>query len=243
MKAINAYQLTKEFRNVTAVNNISFSVDPGEIFGFLGPNGAGKTTTIRMLTAQLLPTSGSAEVNGCDIISERQKLKASIGVVFENQNLYERLSARDNLNFMCNLYGVDRKRVAQVLSLVGLVDKANDRVKSFSNGMKQRLLIARGLLHEPSILFMDEPTRGLDPNIAVDIRQLISNLSKNGRTIFLTTHYMEEADRLCDRIAILDHGKIIALDTPAKLKANFGPTLEDVFIQLTSKSEESMWLK
>lgn len=243
MKAINAHQLTKAYRNVIAVNNISFSVDPGEIFGFLGPNGAGKTTTIRMLTGQLLPTSGTAEVNGCDIISERQKLKASIGVVFENQNLYERLSARDNLNFMCNLYGVDRKRVAQVLSLVGLVEKANDRVKSFSNGMKQRLLIARGLLHEPSILFMDEPTRGLDPNIAVDIRQLISKLAQDGRTIFLTTHYMEEADRLCDRIAILDHGKIIALDTPEQLKQAYGPTLEDVFIRLTAKSEERMWIK
>lgn len=243
MKAINAHQLTKEFRNVTAVNNVSFSVNPGEIFGFLGPNGAGKTTTIRMLTGQLLPTSGSAEVNGCDIISERQKLKASIGVVFENQNLYERLSARDNLNFMSNLYGVSRKRVDEVLSLVGLLEKANGKVKSFSNGMKQRLLIARGLLHEPSILFMDEPTRGLDPNIAVDIRQLISKLAQNGRTIFLTTHYMEEADRLCDRIAILDHGMIIALDTPANLKANFGPTLEDVFIHLTSKSEERIWIK
>ncbi|MFN2303738.1 MAG: ABC transporter ATP-binding protein, partial [Anaerolineales bacterium] len=152
-------------------------------------------------------------------------------------------SAKDNLNFMRNLYGTNHKRVDEVLSLVGLLDKANCQVKSFSNGMKQRLLIARGLLHEPSILFMDEPTRGLDPNIAVDIRQLISNLSEDGRTIFVTTHYMEEADRLCDRIAILDHGKIIALDTPANLKLDFGPTLEDVFIHLTEKSEERMWIR
>ena len=238
MKAIKVRKLTKSFGSLTAVNEISFSVEPGEVFGFLGPNGAGKTTTIRMLTGQLLPSSGGATVAGCDIISEREHLKPKIGVIFEYQNLYERLTARDNLNFMRQLYGVDRARVDQVLSLVDLDQRANDRLKTYSNGMKQRLLIARGLLHDPEILFMDEPTRGLDPMIALEIRQIISQLARDGRTIFLTTHYMEEADRLCDRVAIIDHGKLIAMDTPSKLKENFGPTLEDAYIELTAQSVE-----
>ena len=140
---------------------------------------------------------------------------------------------------MRQLYGVERSRVDQVLELVGLVDRANEKLKNYSNGMKQRLLIARALLHEPEILFMDEPTRGLDPVIALQIRQLISQLAQDGRTIFLTTHYMEEADRLCDRVAIINHGKIIALNTPQQLKEEFGPTLEDSYIELTGHSMES----
>jgi ABC-2 type transport system ATP-binding protein len=233
MKAIITSDLIKKFGDLTAINGITFSVNYGEIFGFLGPNGAGKTTTIRMLTGQLLPTSGSATVAGFDILSEREQLKPRIGVIFEYQNLYERISARDNLNFMRQLYGVDRDRVDQVLELVGLKDRADEKLKRFSNGMKQRLLIARGLLHDPEILFMDEPTSGLDPMIAREIRQLIAQLARGGRTIFLTTHYMEEADRLCDRVAIINHGRIIAMDTPERLKKDFGPTLEDAYITLT----------
>jgi ABC-2 type transport system ATP-binding protein len=243
MKAITTTNLTKKFADLTAVDGISFSVNSGEVFGFLGPNGAGKTTTIRMLTGQLLPSSGQATVAGFDIHSERECLKPKIGVIFEFQNLYERLSAKDNLNFMRQLYGVEQARVDQVLDQVGLKDRANEKLKNYSNGMKQRLLIARALLHEPEILFMDEPTRGLDPVIALQIRQLISQLALEGRTIFLTTHYMEEADRLCDRVAIINHGRVIALDTPLKLKENFGPTLEDAYIELTGHSMESSVLR
>lgn len=235
MKAIQVEGLTKVFKSITAVDHISFNVAPGEIFGFLGPNGAGKTTTIRMLTGQLLPTAGTAKVAGYDIISEREQLKMEIGVIFEFQNLYERLSARDNLNFMRILYGINRSRVDEVLEVVGLSDQAKTQLKTFSNGMKQRLLIARGMLHEPSVLFMDEPTKGLDPSIARSIRQLIGQLANQQCTIFLTTHYMEEADRLCDRIAIIDHGKIIAKGSPSQLKELYGPTLEDVFINLTEQ--------
>lgn len=238
MKAITTKNLTKKFGDLLAVDGISFSVNSGEVFGFLGPNGAGKTTTIRMLTGQLLPTSGQGTVAGFDIQTEREQIKPKIGVIFEYQNLYKRLSARDNLNFMRQLYGVDRSRVDRVLKLVGLGARANEKLKNYSNGMKQRLLIARALLHEPEILFMDEPTLGLDPMIAHEIRQLISQLAEDGRTIFLTTHYMEEADRLCDRVAIINHGRIIALDTPWQLKEKFGGTLEDAYIELAGQSME-----
>jgi ABC-2 type transport system ATP-binding protein len=237
MKAIITNELTKEYPTVLAVDAISFSVEPGEVFGFLGPNGAGKTTTIRMLTGQLLPTSGTATVAGFDIVHDRDTLKQHIGVVFEYQNLYERLSAKENLNFMRRLYGVSKDRVNEVLDLVGVKSRANERLTNYSNGMKQRLLIARGILHDPEILFLDEPTRGLDPGIAMEIRRLITRLSQVGRTIFLTTHYMEEADRLCDRVAILDRGRIAALDTPEKLKHQYGETLEDVFLKLTGTDE------
>ncbi|HEY45930.1 MAG TPA: ABC transporter ATP-binding protein [Anaerolineae bacterium] len=240
MKAIEAFDLTRNFNGLCAVDRISFAVEPGEIFGFLGPNGAGKTTTIKMLTGQLRPTSGKAQVVGCDVVEERQELKPQIGVVFEYQNVYERLSARDNLVFSARLYGVDKRRVDEVLTQVGLVGRERDKIKTYSNGMKQRLLIARGLLHEPKVLFLDEPTRGLDPGVARDIRAIIAELAKEGVTVFLTTHYMEEADRLSDRVAIIDQGRIVALDTPEQLKKQYAEgeeiTLEDIFIKLTGKS-------
>ena len=242
MKAISTSKLSKNFGELTAVNRITFSVNSGEIFGFLGPNGAGKTTTIQMLTGQLLPTSGQATVAGFDIQSEREQIKPRIGVVFEYQNLYERISARDNLNFMRHLYGVEKSRIDKVLEMVGLNARADEKLKRFSNGMKQRLLIARALLHDPDILFMDEPTVGLDPVIAHDIRHLIAQLAQQGRTIFLTTHYMEEADRLCNQVAIINHGRIIAMDTPHRLKENYGPTLEDAYIELSGHSMESSLL-
>jgi ABC-2 type transport system ATP-binding protein len=240
MNAIQVQSLTRDYNGLRAVDSISFSVEAGEIFGFLGPNGAGKTTTIKMLTGQLRPTSGSARVAGCDVVEERQQLKPKIGVVFEVQNIYERLSARDNLTFAARLYGVKQERVDQILAQVGLADRARDKVKDYSNGMKQRLLVARALLHEPEILFLDEPTRGLDPNVARDIRAFVANLARQGVTVFLTTHYMEEADQLSDRVAILDQGRIVALDTPEQLKAVHGEgertTLEDVFVQLTGRT-------
>lgn len=239
MEAIKVRNLTRDYNSLRAVDGISFSVEPGEIFGFLGPNGAGKTTTIRMLTGQLRPTSGEAQVAGCDVVTERQQLKPQIGVVFEYQNIYERLSARDNLTFSARLYGVHKARVDQILAQVGLAERARDKVKKYSNGMKQRLLIARALLHEPQVLFLDEPTRGLDAHAARGIRAIIADLSKAGVTVFLTTHYMEEADQLCRRVAIVDQGRIVALDTPQHLKAAHGDgdktTLEDVFVKLTGR--------
>ncbi len=238
-RAIEAEGLTRDYDGLRAVDNVSFSVSPGEVFGYLGPNGAGKTTTIRMLTGQLRPTAGSARVAGCDVVTERDRLKPQIGVVFEHQNLYERLSARDNLSFTARLYGVDKSRVEAVLKQVGLLDRARDKVKKYSNGMKQRLLIARALLHEPQVLFLDEPTRGLDPNVARDIRGFVAELARQGVTVFLTTHYMEEADQLSHRVAIIDHGRIAAMGAPAALKKEHGgkanATLEDVFVNLTGK--------
>jgi ABC-2 type transport system ATP-binding protein len=240
VKVIEVHDLTRDYRGVRAIDRISFSVRPREVFGFLGPNGAGKTTTIKILTGQLRPTSGWARVAGCNVVTERDSLKPQIGVVFEHQNIYEGLSARDNLVFAARLYGIKRDLVNQALAQVGLFDRAQEKTKNFSNGMKQRLLIARALLHRPKVLFLDEPTRGLDPNIAVDIRGYIASLAQQGVTVFLTTHYMEEADRLCDRIAIIDQGRIIALDNPDKLKAEYGTeqitTLEDVFVELTGRS-------
>ena len=239
MKAINVQDLTRDYNGLRAVDGINFAVEPGEIFGFLGPNGAGKTTTIKMLTGQLRPTSGEAQVMGCDVVKERQQLKPQIGVVFDSQNIYERLSGRDNLRFYARLYRIKKARVEQVLAQVGLTDRARDKVKTYSNGMKQRLVIARALLHKPKVLFLDEPTRGLDPNVARDIRAIVADLAKQGVTVFLTTHYMEEADQLSDRVAIIDQGRIVALDTPEQLKAEHGEdektTLEDVFVKLTGR--------
>jgi ABC-2 type transport system ATP-binding protein len=237
LKAIEVRGLTRDYNGLRAVDGISFTVETGEIFGFLGPNGAGKTTTIKMLTGQLRPTSGHAWVMGCDVVTQRQQLKPHIGVVFEAQNVYERLSGRENLQFAARLYGVSKSRVDQVLAQVGLTDRSQERVRDYSNGMKQRLLVARALLHQPEVLFLDEPTRGLDPGVARGIRDFVAELAKQGATVFLTTHYMEEADRLSNRIAIIDEGRIATIGAPLQLKAKHGAshraTLEDVFIELT----------
>lgn len=222
MKAIEVENLSRAFNDLRAVDNISFSVEAGEIFGFLGHNGAGKTTTIRMLSGQLLPSSGRGRVAGCDIVTEQQRLRPLIGVVSEHQNLYERMSGRENLEFAARLYGQDTQRVDAVLEQVDLLDRAKDRVQNYSNGMKQRLVIARSILHRPQIVFLDEPTRGLDPVVGRELRQLITDMSSQGVTIFLTTHYMEEADQLCDRVAFLSEGRIVALDTPNELKTAHG---------------------
>jgi ABC-2 type transport system ATP-binding protein len=236
LKAIEVNKLTRYYDQFCAVDKLTFEVDQGEIFGFLGPNGAGKTTTLSMLTGQLRPSSGSARVAGYDVHNQRKQLKPRIGVVFEYQNLYERQSGRDNLRFCARLYGVGRKDVEEVLAKVGLTGRAGDKVKKYSNGMKQRLLIARALLHKPEVIFLDEPTRGLDPNVARDLRAVVRDLANQGVTIFLTTHYMEEADQLCDRVVIFDHGQIVDIGTGAELKARHGAaTLEDVFIQLTGR--------
>lgn len=222
MYAIEVEKLSRAFNGLNAVDGISFSVQEAEIFGFLGHNGAGKTTTIRMLTGQLLPSAGHARVAGCDVTTEQRRLKPLIGVVSEHQNVYERMSGRENLEFAARLYGQDLRRIDETLEQVDLLQRSKDKVRDYSNGMKQRLLIARALLHRPQVLFLDEPTRGLDPVVGREIRRLILDLSKQGTTVFLTTHYMEEADQLCHRIAFLSDGRIVAMDTPNALKVAHG---------------------
>jgi ABC-2 type transport system ATP-binding protein len=219
---IEVQDLRRTFGSKEAVAGISFTTRRGEIFGLLGPNGAGKTTTIRMLTGQIDPSGGSAVVAGYDVVKERAQLKERIGVVFEEQNLYERLSARLNLQFSCWLYGLPESRVDEVLDLVRLRDRAKDKVRTFSNGMRQRLMIARALLHRPPLLFLDEPSRGLDPISAREVRQTIKQLSDAGTTILLTTHLMEEADLLCQRVAFIVNGRLVANDTPRNLKLAHG---------------------
>ena len=219
---VEVENLQKHYGAVRAVDGISFAVRRGEIFGLLGHNGAGKTTTIRMLTGRTRPTAGTARIAGLDAVEDIVRIKPLINLVFEEQNLYERLTGRDNLEVFADLYGAPRSRVDELLEIVGLTDAARRRVKTFSTGMKQRLLIARSLVNQPAILFLDEPTRGLDPASARELRGLMRRLSDEGTTIFLTTHYMEEADELCDRVAFLTAGKIVALDPPRELKLRFG---------------------
>jgi ABC-2 type transport system ATP-binding protein len=225
MNSIETNSLNRTFNKRTAVQDVSFAVAEGEIFGLLGPNGAGKTTSIRMLTGQLRPTSGTARVAGYDVVSERQALKSQIGVVFEYQNLYERMTGRENLLLAARLFGCDIRRVGEILEKVELQQRANETIRNYSNGMKQRLLIARALIHGPRILFLDEPTKGLDPTAGRQIRSLVKDLAGRGVTVLLTTHYMEEADQLCQRVAFLCEGRIVALDTPQNLKVAHGRRL------------------
>jgi len=225
--AVKTVDLTKRFGDLIAVDHVSFTVGQGEIFGFLGPNGAGKTTTIRMLVTLLKPTSGSGEVWGYDILKERDKVRRSIGIVFQDPSLDDLLTGRENLDFHGRIYGIPkakrRERIKDLLELAHLSERADDLVATYSGGMKRRLEIARGLMHHPKVLFLDEPTLGLDPQTRRAIWNYIQRLNKQEDvTIFLTTHYMEEADFLCDRIAIIDHGRIVALDTPSNLKEQVG---------------------
>ncbi|MBX0312860.1 MAG: ATP-binding cassette domain-containing protein [Sulfurihydrogenibium sp.] len=224
---IEVVNLTKKYGELVAVNNVSFEVKEGEIFGLLGPNGAGKTTLISMLCTILRPTSGTARVNGFDIVKEEDKVRKSIGIVFQDSSLDNRLTGMENIELHASLYGVPKnerkKRIKEVIELVGLEDKANILVRNYSGGMKRRLEIARALIHYPKVLFLDEPTIGLDPQTRVNIWEYIVKLAKRENiTIFLTTHYMEEADFLCNRVAIIDEGKIIAIDSPENLKRKIG---------------------
>jgi len=210
---------------VEAVRGVNLSVEQGELFGLLGPNGAGKTTTIKMLITLLIPTAGSARVLGYDVVRDVREVRKRIGYVFGgDRGVYERLSALDNLRYFAELYGVPRReqraRMGELLELVGLTGREHERVEGFSRGMKQRLHIARGLLHDPQVLFLDEPTLGLDPIGARELRETIAELVRSGKTVLLTTHYMFEADQLCDRIAVIAKGEIVAEGTPTDLKAN-----------------------
>lgn len=224
---IEIENLTKRFGNFIAVDNVSFSIQEGEVLGLLGPNGAGKTTTLHMLATLLKPTGGTALVNGYDISKEPALVRKSIGIVFQEPSSDDLLTGYENLKLHALLYGVPssvrRKRIQEVLGLVDLMDRKDDLVKHYSGGMRRRLEIARGLLHNPRILFLDEPTLGLDPQTREHIWQYIERLVEEERiSIVITTHYMEEADRLCDRIAIIDHGKIVVLDSPENLKRALG---------------------
>lgn len=225
--AIHVENLTRRFNDLVAVDHISFDIAQGEIFGLLGPNGAGKTTTLSMLATMLKPSEGTATVSGIDVERDEDGVRRSIGIVFQDQSLDEELTAWENMDFHGRLYRlpaeIRNQRIDELLKLVELFDRKDDIVKTFSGGMRRRLEIARGLLHHPLVLFLDEPTLGLDPQTRNHLWQYISTLSKEkGITIIITTHYMEEADRLCNRVAIIDHGKIIALDTPANLKDGIG---------------------
>ena len=209
-------------RPKTVISDVSFALEPGQILAFLGHNGAGKTTTIRMLTGRARPTAGSATITGYDVVDQRDDIKPIINAVFEDPNLYERLSGRDNLRLFCALYDATVSRADELLEIVGLTSAAKRKVKTYSSGMKQRLLVARALVNKPRVLFMDEPTRGLDPTSARELRALVKKLAGEGTTIFLTTHYMEEADELCNRLAIIDRGRLLTLGPPAELKRSTG---------------------
>lgn len=215
--------IKRSIKEVMAVEDISFDIESGELFGLLGPNGAGKTTTVKMLATLLIPTKGTASILGYDVVKDANEVRKHIGFIFGGERgLYWRLSGIDNLRYFASLYGVEpevsKKRIPFLLEMVGLKDRGNERVEGYSRGMKQRLHVARTLLHDPEILFLDEPTIGLDPVGARDFRQVIRNLQSEKKTILLTTHYMFEADSLCQRVAVIDKGIIVALDSPSELK-------------------------
>jgi ABC-2 type transport system ATP-binding protein len=241
MKMISVEKLTKKFGNMSAVNEVSFDVEEGAIFGFLGPNGAGKTTIINILCTLLAPTSGKAFINGFDCDRESSRVRQAIGIVFQDSSLDKDLTARENLTFHAYLYNVEKsvrkQRIDDALRFVDLFDRADDMVRKFSGGMKRRLEVARGLIHRPRVLFLDEPTLGLDPQSRANLWEFITTLPKQHKvTIFMTTHYMEEAE-VCDKIAIIDKGKIIASGTPSELKKTVGG---DVIYLRTNDNKKAM---
>jgi ABC-2 type transport system ATP-binding protein len=239
---IEVKDLTRKFKDFTAVDHVSFEVSAGEIFAFLGPNGAGKSTTIKMLTTLLHPTSGAMLLNGFDPMKNAKDVRRSFGIVFQDPSLDDELTAAENMEFHGVIYDVPRalrrERTEQLLKFVELWDRKDSLVKQFSGGMKRRLEIARGLLHHPKVFFLDEPTLGLDPQTRNHVWSYLQELNKSeGITIFFTTHYMDEAERVARRIAIIDHGKIAATGSPEQLRTQTGTgSLEDAFLALTGKS-------
>ncbi|MGA9398461.1 MAG: ABC transporter ATP-binding protein [Anaerolineaceae bacterium] len=246
--AIEVMGLHKEFKTrvgfwsgktktTIAIDDVSFNVRRGELFGLLGPNGAGKTTTVKILSTILLPTSGNASIFGLDVVKQTQTVRERIGFTFGGaRGLYGRLSASDNLRYFAELYGLEpavtSKRILELLDLVGLADRSEDRVETYSSGMQQRLHLARALLHDPELIFLDEPTVGIDPVGARELRKTVKELVARGKTILLTTHYMAEAEELCDRIAVINKGRIVALDTPAALKKQIvGDSLVEIEVK------------
>jgi len=236
---IDVQHLTKKFADFVAVNDLSLHIQKGEMFAFLGPNGAGKSTTIKIFTTLLTPTSGEVKINGFDIIAEQNRVRNSFGIVFQDQSLDDELTAYENMDFHGVIYNLSknirRERIETFLKLVDLWDRKDSLVKEFSGGMKRRLEMARGLLHEPTVLFLDEPTLGLDPQTRNHIWSYIKKLNQEkGLTVFFTTHYMEEAEKYAQRLAIIDHGVIKALGSPTELKTQtHTETLEEAFLNLT----------
>jgi len=227
--------IRKDFNEVKALHNLSISVGEGEIFGFLGPSGAGKTTAIKLLTAQLIPTRGEIKVFGKDVWGNKQFIFENIGVLTDNSGVYERLTVWDNLMLFANLYGVSKAAVEEVLAKVGILDAAKKAAGKLSKGMRQRLMLARAVLHKPKLLFLDEPTSALDPGNSLEVHKLLRSLNDEGTTIFLTTHKMEEADKLCDRVAFLNYGEIVELGNPAELKLKY--TTDEIQVVLLDGSK------
>ena len=220
--AIAAEELSYSYDDLVAVDRVTFNVAEGEILGFLGPNGAGKTTTVKMLTGQLKPKGGRATLLGMDVAKNVEKVQGDIGVCFEEANLYEKMSAIENLNLFARLFGMPSFDGNALLKRVGLAGREKDRVETYSKGMKQRLMVARSMVNRPRVLFLDEPTTGLDPTSSESIRNIILEERARGATVFLTTHDMLEADKLSDRVAFMNQGKIVVLDTPLNLKQQYG---------------------
>jgi ABC-2 type transport system ATP-binding protein len=244
---VDVRNIVKRFGDFTAVDGISFAVKPGEIFGLLGPNGAGKSTLIRMMVTLLPPTSGTAVINGFDVVRQPDQVRRSIGVIPQAMTTDLELSVEENLLIFAKLYSVSRERrarlIPELLAAVELTQWANKPVKNLSGGMRRRVEIARGLVHEPRVFFLDEPTTGLDPVSRTAVWEMLQKIKgERDLTVLVTTHYMDEADRLCDRVAIVDHGKLVALDTPAALKASIpgrspeDVTLDDVFVHYTGRA-------
>src|SRR6266487_202392 len=243
MSAIETHKLTRTFGNLTAVDDLSLNIPEGTVFGFLGPNGAGKTTTVRMLTALIAPTSGTANVMGYQLGLDNQSIRRSVGILTETPGLYDRLSAKQNLLFFARLYDVPAERasiqVEHYLKMLDLWERRDDKVGGFSKGMRQKLAIARALLHEPKVIFLDEPTAGLDPEAARTVRDFVKELRSEGRTIFLTTHNLTEADELCDLIAVF-RTQLMRVDTPANLRrAIFGT---GTLVRLAPGGDPTQWL-
>jgi ABC-2 type transport system ATP-binding protein len=237
--------LTKRYGSLTAVDELELEVGPGELFGFLGPNGAGKTTTIKMLVGLLRPTSGTATVAGIDIVREPERAKARIGYVPDAAALYEKLSAREFLEFSADLYRVEpsarNRRIDALLKFFDLQERANDFLSSYSRGMRQKISLAAALLHDPQVLFLDEPTVGLDPLSARQMKDILQDFCREGKTVFLSTHILEIAERMCTRLAIINHGKLVAIGTLEELRkivGRDGQSLEQIFLDLTGSREE-----
>lgn len=236
--AISVKDLTYNYGDNLAVDHISFDVAPGEVVGLLGPNGAGKSTTVMLLTGQLTPAEGTAELLGMNIVRQRKEVQSEIGVSFENTNLYEQMNAVENLNLFARLYGVKDFNAMGLLEKVGLAGREKERVAGYSKGMKQRLMLARAMVSNPKILFLDEPTEGLDPVSSQTIHALIRDAVARGTTIFLTTHDMVEADKMSDRVAFINKGKIVAMDAPARLKRQYGQRALKVEVELPGGETE-----